>query len=602
MFTRSSTGSSATDYLVAGSATIAWLAVSRYVPVFDVMPGAAMLLAMATAALLYRSGPVVLTVLVSSIGVEMIRPAPTLQVHAWRAVVLAIFGLAIAAIGNTRMVKLDAARQYEMLFDENPLPMWVFETAGGAFLGVNRAAIRTYGYSRDEFLRMTLKDVCAPAETEPAFDKRSTAGHPNRPGVWRHRTKDGLFLQVFVRSQDVTLDGRRARLALLEDVTERTTLEQQLRQAQKMEAIGQLAGGIAHDFNNLLAVIQGFSSLAIEGLPPDDTRRRDLQEVIDAGHRASDLTRQLLAFSRKQLLQMRVLVISDIVREMTPMLRRLIGETVTIDIRTDAVGRSKADQGQLQQIVLNLVVNARDAMHGAGRITIETADVDLDAEYCRQHASVSPGPHVMLAVSDTGAGMDAATQARIFEPFFTTKTQGTGLGLATVYGIVKQSGGHIWIYSEVGRGTIFKVYFPRTLEGEPAPAVRPKRPRSGDARVVLLVEDETGVRTVATRILQNHDYVVHAMESPRKAIEMVSTGLLQPDVLLTDMVLPEMNGQALAEAVQEKCPDCKVVFMSGYTDTALFENGTMSGDAAFLSKPFTAASLTDTLAEALERV
>jgi signal transduction histidine kinase/ActR/RegA family two-component response regulator len=387
------------------------------------------------------------------------------------------------------------------------------------------------------------------------------------------------------------------------DVTERRSLEDQLRQAQKMEAVGQLAGGIAHDFNNLLTVILGCAGFLSEGIPASDERRADVEEIQQAAERAAALTRQLLAFSRKQILAVRVLHVGDVVGEVTPMLRRLIGET--IDLRTAVGNRGlvKTDPGQLQQVIVNLAVNARDAMPQGGRLTLETSDVVLDEAFARLHPSVRPGPHVMLAVSDTGHGMDAATQKRVFEPFFTTKPlgQGTGLGLATAYGIVKQSGGSIWVYSEVGHGTTFKVYLPRTDGLEDADAPAPIELRApGGSETILLVEDEGPVREFVHKVLSRRGYAVHAVGNPVLALEYARAHRAAIDLVLSDVILPDMSGRAMVTQVEQWHPESAVLFMSGYTDQAIVHQGVLDPGTAFLQKPFTADALMRKVREVLD--
>jgi PAS domain S-box-containing protein len=382
------------------------------------------------------------------------------------------------------------------------------------------------------------------------------------------------------------------------DVTDRRVLEDQLRQSQKMEAIGQLAGGIAHDFNNLLTAIQGYAEFLTETLPEGNPSRADVDEITSAAKRAAALTRQLLAFSRKQILAPRVVQVGNVVAGLTPMLRRLIGETVDLKTVTSEKGHVKADAGQLEQILVNLSVNARDAMPNGGRLTIETEDVWLDHAYARLHPSVTAGPHVLIAVSDTGHGMDAQTKARIFEPFFTTKPkgQGTGLGLAMVYGVVKQSTGHVWVYSEVNRGTTFKVYLPTTEE----PVAREPVAATAPPETILLVEDEDVVRDFASKVLGRHGYAVHAVAEPSRALEFALAHRGVIDVLLSDVVLPEMNGRALAGRVEELHPEVKILFMSGYTDNAIVHHGVLDEGMWFLQKPFSAQALVERVRDLLE--
>jgi signal transduction histidine kinase/ActR/RegA family two-component response regulator len=382
--------------------------------------------------------------------------------------------------------------------------------------------------------------------------------------------------------------------------------QDQLMQAQKMEAVGRLAGGIAHDFNNLLMVVMGRSQLMMRRLQAENPLRRDLGLIDTAMQRAADLTRQLLAFGRKQVLQPKVLDLNSVVANIDPMLRRLIGEDIELLTVSDpTLGPVKADPAQLEQVLLNLAINARDAMPQGGRLTIETANVHLDAAYARRRPGISPGPHVMLAVSDTGCGMDAETQARLFEPFFTTKGpgKGTGLGLSTVYGIVKQSGGNIWVYSEPGRGTAFKIYLPRVEEPveleEVQPAPEAARP-SKASKTILLVEDEDGVRELVRDVLQEHRYTVLEAREAGEAIQLSSRHPGPIHLLLTDVVMPQISGRALAERLAPLRPEMKVLYMSGYTENAIVHHGVLDQGTAFLQKPFTAETLAQKVREVLE--
>jgi PAS domain S-box-containing protein len=588
------------EFVLVAAGALAWILVSRLLPVLRDMPGVVAGVAVLVAAYTVRPGPTAVAALIAVGATAVLRSDPSPWAVAARAAFAVALGAGAVGLAAIRHARDEAMREYAVLFEHNPMPMWVFDAETTAFLRVNLAAIRTYGYTREEFARMTLRDI-RPPEDLAEFDDVVRRGFPQTRTAWRHLTKDGRCLEVFVRAQAITFHGRQARIALLEDVSERRDLEVQLRQAQKMEAVGQLAAGVAHDFNNLLAVITGFTTLTLDGLPKNDARREDLEQVVRASDRAADLIQQLLAFSRKQLMQMRVLSLTDAVNDMLPMLRRLVGETIELDARASGKGMARADAGQLQQVLMNLVVNARDAITGHGHITIEVRDVLLDSDYCALHPGAVAGPHVLLTVSDTGAGMDKATQARVFEPFFTTKPsgQGTGLGLSTVYGIVQQFGGHITVYSEPGKGTTFKVYLPRTDEAIEATASKIRRVRAGRTRTVLLVDDELAVQGVAARILRRAGYVVHTAGRPGDAIAALESGLA-PDVLLTDVVLPDMNGQALADAVLRLRPACKVVFMSGYTEAAVIRLGDLSSGAAFIAKPFTAAGLTEAIGDLFE--
>jgi CheY-like chemotaxis protein len=371
-----------------------------------------------------------------------------------------------------------------------------------------------------------------------------------------------------------------------------------------MEAVGQLAGGVAHDFNNLLTIIKVHAELLLDGVGPENPMHEDLQEIQKAGARAASLTRQLLAFSRKQLLQPRVLDLNAILAGLEPMLRRLISEDIRLVTRpAPELGRVSADAGQIEQVLVNLAVNARDAMPDGGTVTIETSDVELDAEFGRRRgANVPPGRYVRLAVSDTGVGMDESTRSRIFEPFFTTKEvgKGTGLGLSTVYGIVKQSNGFIWVSSRPGEGTTFEVHLPRVGEPAPEEGSAPTIPAAAGSETVLLVEDEESVRSLARRILERQGYTVlearHGQEALRAAAEHAGT----IDLAMTDVVMPEMSGSELAHRLEAMRPGVRVLYMSGYTDDEIIRRGVLGPGMAFLEKPFTANSLAKKVREVLD--
>ena len=369
----------------------------------------------------------------------------------------------------------------------------------------------------------------------------------------------------------------------------------QLLQAQKMEAIGQLAGGVAHDFNNLLTVIAGRSHLALAQLPADHPLRRHIDLIRTTADRAAALTRQLLAFSRKQVLEPKVLDVNAVVAGLAPMLPRLIGENLEFTaVPGPGLGRVKADPSQLEQVILNLAVNARDAMPEGGRLTIETGNVELDDAYTRRHPGASAGRFVMLAVSDTGHGMDAATQARIFEPFFTTKEpgKGTGLGLATVFGIVKQSGGSIWVYSEVGHGTTFKVYLPRVDDAADTTVPAPEgSPLASASETILLVEDDDEVRALARETLEGSGYTVIPAASAAEAVRVVEARQQPIHLLVTDVVLPQVSGRGLADLLSPEHRDLRVLYISGYTDDAIIRHGVLASGTAFLQKPFTPQAL-----------
>ncbi|PYO97448.1 MAG: hybrid sensor histidine kinase/response regulator, partial [Gemmatimonadetes bacterium] len=403
--------------------------------------------------------------------------------------------------------------QYRALFENTPYPMWVFDLETHRLLAVNSAAIAHYGYRREEFLALKIEDLRAP-EDIPALEQHlatKEAGY-HTTGPWRHRKKDGTLIEVQTSGHEITFAGRRAELVVIDDVTERKRLEEQFRQAQKMEAVGRLAAGVAHDFNNLLTAILGTTDLMIEDLPADDPDREGLLDIRGAAERAAVLTRQLLTFSRQQVVSPRMLRLNELITDLVKLLRRLLGEDVTIaSALAPDCGAVKADPGQLEQVLVNLAVNARDAMPNGGRLTIETRNVDLDADYPTERVMIPAGRYVMLAVTDNGTGMDAQTNARIFEPFFTTKPvgKGTGLGLATVYGVVQQTGGYIWLYSELGHGTSFKIYLPRVDADGPQPAEEEQRASALDgSETVLVAEDEEAVRLIIAKALEARGYRV----------------------------------------------------------------------------------------------
>jgi two-component system cell cycle sensor histidine kinase/response regulator CckA len=491
--------------------------------------------------------------------------------------------------------------RYRLLFENNPQPMWVFEGRTYAFLAVNEAACKHYGYSRDEFLGMTVLEIRPPDEV-PALLERLADGSRDdlRVGTTRHRKKDGSLIDVETTFHPLVFDGLSAHLVLATDVTERRKLEQQLRQAQKMEAVGRLAGGVAHDFNNVLTAILGYADLL-----KSETGDRDdfIAEIKKAGERAASLTRQLLAFSRQQVLEPKVLQFNALIENLENMLRRLIPEDVKlVTVLEPAAWKVRADAGQLEQVIMNLAVNARDAMPEGGTLTIETKNARLDASDAPEIETLRPGDFAMLAVTDTGVGMSAETQSHIFEPFFTTKGvgKGTGLGLATVYGIVKQSGGFIWVKSEPGFGTSFKIYLPRveaTLDDSGSP--KPPEGAAGGSETVLLVEDEQAVRALARKLLERLGYKVLEAGNGTAALETARQHAGPIHVLLTDVVMPGLSGVDLAARVVALRPDTKVLFMSGYTNDAIVRHGLVHEGGHFLQKPFTPDALARKLREAL---
>jgi PAS domain S-box-containing protein len=624
--------------------------------------------------------------------------------------------------------------RYRLLFDRNPAPMWVFDEETLRFLAVNEAALLQYGYSKDEFLSMTLEDIRPPEDIE-RLRKNARPAEPalRQSRGWRHRRKDGSLIRVDIVAHGVEFEGRRARIVLAIDVTSRETaqealaessgilsavfddsplaivvftpdliihrwnraaesqfgwsaeeaigaslftiipeerrqesvemrrrledgavitnfatqrrrrdgtvrevqiskcrlhsvdgnlagfvsiisdeterkrLEAQFRQAQKMEAVGQLAGGIAHDFNNLLTVIISYSQMLLGEIPESSTSRGDVQEIKRAAERAALLTKQLLAFSRQQVLRPQTLDLNLVIGELEQMLRRLVREDIGIALSLDpALGSVAADPGQVEQIVMNLVVNARDAMPNGGRIAIETANVEFESAYQLRESEtpLEAGAYVMLAVSDNGTGMTPEVQARAFEPFFTTKRlhEGTGLGLSTVYGIVKQSGGHLAMYSEPGEGTIFKIYLPRidsTINPNDSEDGASAATSSG-GEVVLIVEDDDALRIVASRVLRQCGYVMLEASNGQEALEQCKAHEGALHLVITDMVMPEMSGMELAGYIADRYPEVRVLLMSGYTRDEAARRGIASERYAFLEKPFTPTRLAGTVRELLD--
>jgi len=481
----------------------------------------------------------------------------------------------------------------------------------GKIVLANRRAEEIFGYSGEELLGAPLEMLVPDAkrgghgrDRDRFFDRPRT--RPMGIGMdLAGRRKDGSEVPVEVSLSYVEIDEGVFAIAFVSDISQRKNLEEQLLHAQKMEAVGRLAGGVAHDFNNMLTVITGYNRMILDELSTMDPLRGYAEEILKAADRAAALTNQLLAFSRRQIMQPRVINVNAVLMQTQKMLQRLIGEDVELILDLGVnVGNIKADPGHVEQAIVNLAVNARDAMPMGGHLRIETCDVLLDDNYARTHMGVKPGEFTMIAVSDDGHGMEAEVRRHIFEPFFTTKEKGkgTGLGLATVYGIVKQTGGDIWVYSEPGQGTTFKLYFPRVREplsdstGSDFTATN----RSG-GETILVVEDEKAVRDLTVRILQQLGYSILTASSGAEALEISRSHTGHIDLLLTDVVMPNMSGRQLADHLQTTRPSTKVLFLSGYTENTVVHHGVLDAGVDFLPKPFSRENLSKKLREVLAK-
>jgi PAS domain S-box-containing protein len=495
-------------------------------------------------------------------------------------------------------------KHYRVLFDENPQPMWVYDRQSLQFLKVNAAASSQYGLRPEKLSGMTIKDI-RPAEDIPRFledNAKPTHSVENR-GCWRYYKCDGTIAEVEITVTDLMYQDHSARLVLATDVTERLELERQLRQAQKMEAIGQLAGGVAHDFNNILTVMQGYADLLLRR-NQDATTADHLKQISAAGERAASLTRQLLAFSRRHHLQLVAVDLNEIVTNLSKMLRRLIGEDIVLETAFSEVPGVMADPGMIEQIILNLAVNARDAMKNGGVVTVTTSIAEVDAAHVQRHHEARVGHFVRLTLRDTGCGMPPEVVAHLFEPFFTTKDvgKGTGLGLATVYGIVQQHSGWIEVETAVGIGSEFRVFLPPAAVAVLNPVQRPENgaPATGHG-TILLVEDEESVRQLAGVILTEHGYRVVCADCAKTALQVWASKADEIDLVFTDMVMPGgMSGRDLADELRKSRPDTKIVFTSGYSPSRYGQNQNLLGGLKFLPKPYNPTKLLHAIEEALE--
>jgi two-component system cell cycle sensor histidine kinase/response regulator CckA len=487
--------------------------------------------------------------------------------------------------------------RFSKAFGNNPLAITISTEADGRYLDVNDAFLNLLGYKRREVIGRTAAELRfwgEPSERVEMLrqlkEEEQVAKHQTR-----YRTAKGEVREAEVWAESIELDGQPCVLAITSDVTEIRQLEAQFRQAQKMEAVGRLAAGISHDFNNILSIILGYSDLSLGLIPPENVVNRYLLQTKKAAERAAMLTQQLLAFSRKQVVFLKILDLNDIVHNATTMFLRLVGEDIEIEFRpTTPLGSVRTDPGQIEQVLMNLVVNARDAMPTGGKIIIETGEAELDDDYVSRHPGSRSGQHIVLVVSDTGCGMDENIKSQIFEPFFTTKAlgQGTGLGLSTVYGIVKQNEGYIFVYSETGKGTTIKIYFPRVIEKAEVlvlPHEGAEPPQGSET--ILVVEDDSTLREITVKLLQDGGYRVVEAKDAEDALTILAASQPEIDLLLTDVIMPDKSGAELARQAKERHPNLRSMFMSGYTGDLVGRQGVLIEEASFLEKPFTRRSL-----------
>jgi len=506
--------------------------------------------------------------------------------------------------------RAEAETKYRMLVEHVNAISYIAEIGiHGRWYYISPQVENILGYTPEEWLALAPDwDQHIHPDDLPvvlAAEEQSRNGFPFQAEFRVHR-KDGR--EVWLSDTAVIVHGSDSHPVMegiMVDITERKALETQLQQSRKMEAVGRLAGGIAHDFNNLLTIISGYTELALSRPQLPSDAHADIERIENASGRAAALVRQLLAFSRKQVMQPKILDLNKIVLNLDSLLRRLMDERIDMVTRVkDDLGKVKADPAQVEQVIMNLVVNARDAMPEGGRLVVETRNTDLDASYAVDHVSVKPGRYVMLAVSDTGVGMDRQTVAHIFEPFFTTKEsgRGTGLGLSTVYGIVKQSGGYIWVYSEPGKGSTFKVYLPRVEEVSEAASSAQAAPRAQrGTETILVVEDEEAVRELIQTVLKEKGYDVIPSLDPQHAEQIAARFPGEIHLLLTDMVMPGTSGRELAERISARRREIRVLFMSGYTDNVITSGGMLEEGLAFLQKPFSPGALVQKVREVLSQ-
>ena len=528
-------------------------------------------------------------------------------VSGWAMAMLTVGGLTLWLTREWK-ARHDTQIRYRTLFDANPYPMVVMDPQTRGFLDFNDAAVQEYGWSREESLSMTANDLYSPEDLKAVAAKRRAdpSGTPQVIQGLRHRRKDGTFFEVEMHTRGIDLDGKPAVLTMAQNVSPRHAAEAQLRQAQKMEAVGQLTGGIAHDFNNILMVILANADSLQEDEATLDaaTLAQRLEQISQSVLRASDLTRQLLTFSRKATLTPRHTDLNELVSGTGKLLRRALGEHIEIDsLLADNLWTVNVDRAQLETALVNLCVNARDAMPDGGKLRIETRNVTLDTDNITQATDVAPGDYAMIAVTDTGSGMSEAVRAKVFEPFFTTKEvgKGTGLGLSMVYGFIKQSNGHITIHSELGRGTTFRLYLPRSHGLREATAVRPTAPMARGSERILVVEDEPQVRASVVQQLRSLGYDVAEAANGAAGLAAVAAAAVPFDLLLSDLVMPgPLGGRALADEVARRWPATRIVLMSGYAKDTVPADTASTAGVLLLSKPFRKRDLAKAVRQALD--
>jgi PAS domain S-box-containing protein len=518
----------------------------------------------------------------------------------------------LAQSEDLRMAAQELAQRFSNLVEDLNAGIWEMDVPSLRIAFVSHQMEAILGFPIERWLRE--KDFWIehvhPEDREHVGERCRRAIAEGRDYSFRYRAiaANGktLWLQDIVRVVRDENGKIRQLRGVMVDVTEHQQLEEEFRQAQKMEAVGRLVGGVAHDFNNLLTIISGYAQLAQDFMEKETQLHSYMDEILKAGDRASALVRRLLAFTRRQSMEPQALDLNAVVKSAEKMLHRLIGEDIEVDTSFDPnLGAVRSDPAQLEQILINLAVNSRDAMPSGGKLIIETANIDLNQAYADTHLSVAPGPYVRLTVTDTGCGMDRHTREHVFEPFFTTKEKGkgTGLGLATVYGIVKQGGGYIWVYSELGMGTTFKIYLPRVVAAvQPVPALPIPATQARGSETILLVEDEDGIRSLVAGILRGHGYKVLEADRPNTALEISKTFAGPIHLLFTDVVMPQMSGREVAAQISTARPATKILYMSGYTDHAIAHHGVLNPGVPFLQKPFTPESVTRKVREVLDAV